>query len=268
MCELFGMSSRVPTSVRLSIRTLARHGGAGHGPGDGWGVAFHDGRDALIYREPEPAGDSPWLPFLEQRPLGGSIILAHIRHATRDGVVLRNTRPFQREREGQVHVFAHNGNLPGIERLFAVDGRFRPVGDTDSEIAFCSLLNRLAPPGERHKPSMEDRTRAVASFAAELRPFGPANFLYTDGDLLFAHAGRRTQMDGRIVPPGLVMLERTCPADRDALPAAGIDIAPGAPEAPQHLILFASVPLTDEDRRPLAQRSLTVARRGEVLSVF
>lgn len=42
-------------------------------------------------------------------------------------------------------MFAHNGKLAGIhaDPRFATT-RFRPVGDTDSEAAFCYLLERLS----------------------------------------------------------------------------------------------------------------------------
>lgn len=41
-------------------------------------------------------------------------------------------------------MFAHSGDLPGIERSFnlAYD-RYRPVGTSDSEHAFCALLERF-----------------------------------------------------------------------------------------------------------------------------
>jgi predicted glutamine amidotransferase len=257
------MSSHVPTSVRLSLGILARHGSTSRRLGDGWGVAFHDGRDARVFREPEPAGNSPWLPFLDQRPLGGRVVLAHVRHAMQGGIALSNTQPFQRELGGRVHLFAHNGYFSGIEQYLDPRARFRPIGDTDSEIAFCALLARVAPLWDAGMPSVANRAGVVAALAAELRVMGPANFLYTDGDLLIAHADRRTQPDGQIVPPGMVMLGRSCPIDRDTLPAAGVDIAPG----PQSLMLFASVPLTDENWRPLPQGSLTVVQGGELVSV-
>ena len=50
----------------------------------------------------------------------------------------------------------------------------------------------------------------VVEFAAGLRSLGPANFLFSDGDALFARGYRRIQSDGAIVPPGLHMLARTC----------------------------------------------------------
>lgn len=258
MCELLGLSSRVPTSVTLSMRALARHGSPAMHLGDGWGVAFHAGDDALLIRQPEPARDSAWVDFLETRRIRSRIVLAHIRHATQGTVALRNTQPFARELGGRRHVFAHNGNLQGIEQRYArLYRRFRPIGDTDSEVAFCVLLNRLAPLWDASPPSAADRVATVTACAAELRELGPANFLYSDGDLLIAHGHRRTQADGHIAPPGLAMLCRTCAADPDAQDLAGVAV-----EGEQSVTLFASVPLSSETWRPLRDGEIVVARNG------
>jgi glutamine amidotransferase len=217
MCELFGMSARFPTTVRLSFDELARHGG-GTGPHrDGWGVGFmHDG-DALVVREPNAAHDSRWVRFIqEQQPLT-SIAVAHIRRATRGPRALRNTQPFTRELGGRVHLVAHNGMLADIESHARFrTRRFRPVGDTDSEQAFCALLERVAPLWEEGHPSLEARVREVGAFAAELRALGLANFLYTDGDVIFAHGDRRTQDSGDYRAPGLHVLCRSCSKTAEA----------------------------------------------------
>ena len=59
---------------------------------------------------------------------------------------------------------------------------------------------------------------------ADAISLGPANFIYADGDVLFAHAHRRMQADGTIAAPGLWRLNRRCPIDLDALPQAGVAI--------------------------------------------
>lgn len=244
---------------------LASHGSrAGH-LADGWGVAFYDGNDVRLLREPEPAGDSAWIRFIDGRRLHSRIVLSHIRHATQGDISLPNTQPFARELGGRMHVFAHNGMLPGIGvRLGGICQRFRPIGSTDSEVAFCVLLERLTPLWADGKPSVAARRAVVSSFAADLRAIGPANFLYADGGLLFAHGHRRTQQDGRITPPGLAMLVRQCAVDRDTLPEAGVAVASEA--GPQVLTLFASVPLSDEAWRPLEEGELVVVRDGEVVA--
>jgi glutamine amidotransferase len=65
----------------------------------------------------------------------------------------------------------------------------------------------------------------LASCAAELRVLGTANFLYSDGDTLFAHGDRRQNGSTRKVgPPGLVLLRRYCSLDSSDGMAPGISI--------------------------------------------
>jgi glutamine amidotransferase len=263
MCELFAMSARFPTTVRLSFDELARHGG-GTGPHrDGWGIGFwHDG-DALVIREPDAANGSRWVQFIQDQEPRTSIAIAHVRRATQGPRSLRNTQPFSRELGGRIHLFAHNGMLPGIEGVPGLRARrFRRIGDTDSEHAFCALLERLAPLWEDKPPSVEDRLREVRAFAAELRPLGPANFLYTDGDLVFAHGDRRHHSSGEIRGPGLHVLCRSCSATTEVATLVGVSIEP---EEHQHVALVASVPLSKEHWRPLAEGEVVVLREGRVM---
>ncbi|MEA3276308.1 MAG: class II glutamine amidotransferase [Pseudomonadota bacterium] len=265
MCELFAMSSRVPTTVGFSLERLARRGG-GEGPHrDGWGVAFYEGRDAFILREPRAASESNLVRFIEQHPPPSSLVVSHIRLATHGDRALRNTQPFSRELGGRTHVLAHNGKLGGIERQWdLVHDRFLPIGDTDSELIFCGLLERLAPlwAGALDRvPPLAARLEVIAAFAAELRRFGPANFLYSDADALFVHAHRRQQPDGVEAPPGLHMLARSCSEVSHGLTGAGVTLTP----IQQTLVLVASVPLTDEAWWPLEEGEVVAMAEGCVL---
>jgi glutamine amidotransferase len=265
MCELFALSSRIPTVTTFSLAAFARRGGRNTRMVDGWGLAFYDERDVRLFKEPEPAGDSAWLDFIQKRRVSARLLLSHIRHATQGSISLANTQPFARELGGRMHVFAHNGRLDGIESRHAGEwNRVQPIGDTDSEIAFCILLEHISHlQRDRALAPLEARLSVVRRFAADLRTLGPANFLYSDGDVLFAHAHRRMQADCTIAPPGLWRLDRRCPADVDALPQAGVTIEAHGPH--QEITLLASVPLTDEPWAPLAEGEIIVVKDGEAI---
>lgn len=250
MCELFGMCSLVETDVRGSLQAFARRGGADGRQKDGWGVAHYVDEDVRLVKEPSPAADSECVRFLQDHPFASRLVLAHIRKATRGSLAMKNCQPFLRELGGRVHVFAHNGdlNLDALRRRFPLR-RFHPVGETDSEYAFCVLLDRLWDrwlAGEAL--GLTQRAAAVQAFARDMRALGPANFIYADGDALFAHGDRRFHGDGLgIHPPGLHVLGRRS-------------------DAGQPLVLVASVPLTaDADWRALGEGELMIARHGVVL---
>lgn len=101
----------------------------------------------------------------------------------------------------------------------------------------------------------------MTDFASALRGMGPANFLYADGDMLFAHGHRRVHDDGAIRPPGLCSLVRHCPAENPVFQSAGVTVR----AADQHVLLFASVPLTSEGWIPLAEGEVVAVRGAEIL---
>jgi len=172
MCELLAMSSLEPATLSISLEAFSERGGLSAPHKDGWGAAFYSGRDARRLRETGAASRSSGIRFLREQEYRSNLVLAHVRQATKGAVSLENTQPFARELGGRMHVFAHNGDLIGLEDATAADlGRFRPIGDTDSEHAFCLLLARLEPLwAARDTPSLESRLAAVTAFAALLRP--------------------------------------------------------------------------------------------------
>ena len=265
MCELLGISSLCSTQLALSFRTLAAHSGGASTTRDGWGVAFYQGNDVALFREPVAASDSPLVQFLHSKGPSTSLATSHIRHATRGERSLANTQPFMRELAGRTHVFAHNGNLPGVESSvnLAFD-HYRPVGTTDSEHVFCALLERLR--GLWHAaatpPPLAQRWCVISQFAADLCKLGPANFLYSDGEVLFAHGHRRIQADGQIAAPGLWLWSCHCVAPDEPVHASGVTVAPGF----QEMVLLASVPLTDEPWRPLGEGELVAVSAGRLIS--
>jgi len=277
MCELFCLSSRRPTRATFSLKRFSAHGVPGTRNIDGWGVAFHEGRDVRLYKEPEPAGDSAWLGFIEQQSLPTRLLISHIRRATCGGNSLANTQPFARELGGRMHLFAHNGGFDGIEQDFyaanrSAPRRFRPVGETDSEIAFCLLLERLAPLWEASAtpPPLAARRAAIEGFAATVRPLGIANFLYSDGEYVFAHGHRRTQADGTIAAPGLWLRHRHRHAPDHVADHSHSGVAlhhhePHHPE-PQEMALLASVPVTPDAWQPLGEGEIVVIAAGELVT--
>ena len=173
-----------------------------------------------------------------------------------------------RELGGRKHAFAHNGEIEELDaqRDPALDtARFRPVGETDSERLFCELLARLEAPWLRAAPpTLAERQDVVSTFAEEARQRGVANFLYSDGEALFAHSHYRPNPeDATVRDPGLHILTRTCDTTFDH---PGISIgAPLGDTQRQVVTLIASVPLSDEPWRPLDEGELLVLVTGQPL---
>ncbi len=261
MCELFAMSSRVETSVSLSLHEFSQHGGKTGEHADGWGLATYEGKTAHVYREAEPAAFSQRMTFIQAHPSKTHCAISHIRRATIGKKALRNTQPFVKQLNGRSHVFAHNGDLLAIENLIPSNGCILE-GETDSERAFCYLISALKPLWLSGIPSLVARVTVIDRVFTELAELGIANFLYSDSDCLYAFADKRIQKNGRTEPPGMYFLERQCQCDQDSLKTAGVDIHC----EPQQVCLFASVPLTDEQWQPLTQYKLLIVRNGDFIN--
>lgn len=96
----------------------------------------------MVIKEAAPSVSSSLLDFLSRYGrIRSRIFIAHVRRASAGSVVYRDTHLFLRELNGREYVFAHNGTLRSLERLEL--GRFRPVGETDPEYAFCHLLAEI-----------------------------------------------------------------------------------------------------------------------------
>ncbi|MDZ7669122.1 MAG: class II glutamine amidotransferase [Gammaproteobacteria bacterium] len=139
------------------------------------------------------------------------------------------------------------------------------MGETDSELAFCLLLDRIRqlPHARGQLPSLQARLDTVAEVALALRALGPASFLYADGDVLFVHADRRLQpLTGQVTAPALYRLE--CPAGRKAVLVRDSESAETI--TAQRVILLASVPLTHEAWIPMQEGEVLAVRQGEIVA--
>ncbi|MBJ3816215.1 class II glutamine amidotransferase [Shimwellia pseudoproteus] len=204
MCELLGMSANVPTDICFSFTGLVQRGG-GTGPHkDGWGITFYEGKGCRTFKDPHPSFNSPIARLVQDYPIKSCSVVAHIRQANRGNVSLENTHPFTREMWGYNWTYAHNGQLTDYEGLET--GHYRPVGETDSEIAFCWLLHHLALRYPQPPEEMTEMFRYVAELADVLRGKGVFNMLLSDGNYLMAFCSSNLYWITRRAPFGVAKL--------------------------------------------------------------
>jgi glutamine amidotransferase len=152
---------------------------------DGWGIAFFEGQGCRIFIDAKATIESPVAEMVRKYPIHSKNVIAHIRKATQGTIALENCHPFQRELWGRYWLFAHNGNL---ENFHPQDLHlFRPVGQTDSERAFCYLLERLAQAFPDGCPGSDEIHRFLQKVSAEIAGHGIFNYLLSNGEYLFAH---------------------------------------------------------------------------------
>lgn len=189
MCQLLGMNCNTPTDIVFSFEGFRRRGGVTDIHVDGFGIAFFEGKGVRIYQDDGPCASSPVADLVRAYQIKSKNVLSHIRKASQGQVSLANTHPFTRELWGEYWLFAHNGHLNDPDELF-VESRgqyYRPVGTTDSEQAFCFILEHLRQKF-KEKPSKEALFNEVQKLTAKIRIAGIFNFILTNGEWMMAHA--------------------------------------------------------------------------------
>ncbi|MEO8248210.1 MAG: class II glutamine amidotransferase, partial [Burkholderiales bacterium] len=174
MCQLLGMNCNTPTDVMFSFAGFAERGGHTDHHADGWGIAFFEGRGLRQFIENQPACESPVAELIRRYPIKSKNVISHIRKATQGVISLENCHPFVRELWGRNWVFAHNGDLKEYHpRLHAA---FHPVGSTDSEQAFCWLMQELAK-SHAATPTVTELTYTLRELVPRISKHGTFNFL-------------------------------------------------------------------------------------------
>lgn len=250
------MNANVPTDICFSFEGFRARGGRTDEHTDGWGIAFFEGRGVRVFLDPGPASHSPVAELVRNYPIKSSNVIAHIRRATQGVVALENCHPFQRELWGRPWVFAHNGDLPG----FATCGGdvFRPIGMTDSETAFCAILNRMQGAYPTEMPSLPDLLALLEGVSRELGAIGPFNYLLSNGLWLFAHCATQLNYVVRQAPfKKAHLIDENITVDFQQLTQPNDRVA-----------VVATLPLTDDEVwTPIERGRLLVFRDGEPLSL-
>ena len=185
MCQLLGMNCNVPTDICFSFEGFSARGGKTDDHHDGWGIAFFEGLGCRTFLDAKPSIASPVADLVRRYPIHSTHVIAHIRKATQGEIALENCHPFQRELWGRYWVFAHNGNL--LDFYPEGGGFYQAVGKTDSEKAFCLMLESLRQSFPNGKPCLGDLYAVLKDITEILAEKGVFNYLLSDGEHFFAH---------------------------------------------------------------------------------
>jgi len=178
------------TNPQFSFKELKIRGGEKGKHKDGWGIGFYESKKAVIYKKPEPAFESELAKRIEdgEIKLKSQIFLAHIRLASSGNQLLENTHPFKRKLFDKEWIFAHNGTVGHYQsqnRIFKEDiGDFETEGQTDSERAFCYILNQLKNRCTK-KSRIEEIAKVIEESAEFISKMGVFNFIMSDSEYLF-----------------------------------------------------------------------------------
>lgn len=186
MCQLLGMNCATPTDITFSFRGFSQRAGITSDHSDGFGVAFFEDKACRLFVDNQSAVESPIAELVRNYPIKSRNVIAHIRKATQGKINLENSHPFSRELWGRQWIFAHNGDLKDF--LPELSGRFTPVGNTDSERAFCYLLDQLVKRFGYDEPKLDQVFDLLAEISPSIAEHGTFNFCLSNGQALFTYA--------------------------------------------------------------------------------
>ncbi len=253
MCELLGMSANVPTDVVFSFTGLMQRGGRTGPHRDGWGIGFYEGRGLRLFQDPQASAESEVARLVQRYPIKSETVIGHIRQANVGAVSLANTHPFMREMWGRNWCFAHNGQLADFSPK---PGIYQAVGDTDSEAAFCDLLNRLRE-SCTEQCCIEQFLPIIVAACQEYRSKGVFNCLLSNGDWLFSFCSTK-----------LAHITRRAPFGPATLKDADLSVDFHAETTPNDIVtVLATEPLTGDEQWHLYQPGeWRLWRGGEVVA--
>ena len=253
MCELLGMSANVPTDVVFSFTGLMQRGGHTGPHRDGWGIGFYEGRGLRLFQDPLASADSEIARLVQRYPIKSETVIGHIRQANVGAVSLANTHPFMREMWGHNWCFAHNGQLADFAPQL---GMYQPVGDTDSEAAFCDMLNRLRAACSS-ECGIEQLLPVIIAACNEYRSKGVFNCLLSNGDWLFSYCTTK-----------LAHITRRAPFGPATLKDADMSVDFQSETTPNDVVtVLATEPLTDNELWTLyAPGEWRLWRNGETIA--
>lgn len=225
MCQLLGMNCNTPTDIMFSFTGFATRGGHTDEHKDGWGIAFFEGNGVRHFVDHQAAVASPVAELIKHYPIKSKNVIAHIRKATQGVVSLENCHPFVRECWGRYWVFAHNGDLKNFAPQ--LDGSYRPVGSTDSELAFCYVMQEMRKRFADSLPAMAELRLFLRQICSEIARYGTLNMMLSNGEALFVHCSTKLHYLVRQFPFTTATLsdddvavdfsEHTTPQDRVAV---------------------------------------------------
>ncbi|MFT4926809.1 MAG: putative glutamine amidotransferase [Phenylobacterium sp.] len=200
VCELLALTANVPTDICFSFAGLIERGGNTGPHQDGWGITFYEGNGCRSFKDPLPSCDSPIAKFVTGYPIKSHSVISHIRQGNRGKVSLENTHPFTRELWGKNITFAHNGQLSNYREL--KNDNYLPIGNTDSELAFCWILNELKTKYPKRPKNFKSALNYVVKLCRQLEQYGVFNMLFTDGVYMLAYCSKKLHYITRKAPFG------------------------------------------------------------------
>jgi predicted glutamine amidotransferase len=178
MCRVLGCVASEPVSLRHELlespNPIVRQSEVHD---SGWGLAVYrraEGESPTCTRFPEAAFSGDELAAASDQR--GRMFNVHVRRATIGGLSPENTHPFCLGN----YSFSHNGTVIDYPKLLG-PGVQKPHGTSDSEYLFNHIVCHF------DEERAIDSLRAAVTTVIDRTPFSGINFVFCDGERLYAY---------------------------------------------------------------------------------
>ncbi|WP_020591330.1 class II glutamine amidotransferase [Kiloniella laminariae] len=176
-------------------------------PSHGWGFGWYpdDRKSAMVAKDPAARGNQVLVDAITEWSNFRSTVFFSKIHGASTGYSHRETQPFSRSFAGRDWLFMHNGHLDKVElgKLHGEQSRLlEPLGNTDSELAFCELLAQIERGAARRISEVDPQ--ALHGWFMRFDPLGSSDMYITDGDSIACFHGTQSPKPlsySRIQPP-------------------------------------------------------------------
>lgn len=258
LTELLALSFDSAASPSITLKSMARADDPLDEP-YGWGFAWYPTEDysALVLKDPTSLGDNAMSQVLRDWERFQSTIFACYLRGASKRTREQDMQPFWRSYAARDWVMAHNGQLVGdLGSVLDLGSNplFEPNGSTDSEHAFCWVMNRIHRSGARRLADVG--WAELHEWLRRIETLGTANLLLTDGqDLVVYHDSARFN--------GLHWIRKLPPHEITQLETDQVLLDLGdAYDLSRSVVVFSTSPLSDEAWLPMEPGQMIVARRG------
>ncbi len=173
----------------------------------GWGFGWYpdDDSSAMVTKDPAARGEQVFIDTItDWSNFRSTTFFCKVRGASK-GYSYTETQPFCRSFAGRDWLFMHNGDLDK-SAVEALHGKYKrllePLGNTDSELAFCNLLSLMQEGDGRRIANIEAQT--IHSWFQRFDSLGSADMYLSDGDSIVCFHGSQSPKNlyySRIQPP-------------------------------------------------------------------
>jgi predicted glutamine amidotransferase len=217
-------------------------------------MAMYRDTNVWTLHDPSPSADSDIAEVISNTSLKCDIVISHIRQANVGAVCLLNTHPFSRLLWDKTWSYAHNGQLEDAIALPIT--LYHPLGHTDSERAFCWIIEQLQARLGESEPSLDEISTILSELALQLKSRGVFNMMLSDGVRLYCFCTTKLHWITRRAP-----FKKATLSDEDVI----IDFKEVTTDK-DVVTVIATQPLThDETWQQMEEGELCVFEGGEVV---